>query len=249
MSYETRKPWEPVDFCLQQNTVWSFPNRGEWATHKGDYRGNWSPYIPRNLILRYTNEGDMVLDPFVGSGTTLIESKLLHRNAIGVDINRQALIISKSRTNFIHGENDGKVYLRQGDARHLDFIPDSSIDLACVHPPYADIIKYSVNLEGDLSLLEPEEFINEMKSVAQEMYRVLRKGKKCALLIADIRKRGNIVPISFQCMEVFLEEGFLLKETVIKEQHNCKMTDVWMEESRKHNFLLIAHEYLFIFEK
>lgn len=43
-------------------TVWSFPDRGDWATHVGNYRGNWSPHIPRNLILRYTQPGELVLD-------------------------------------------------------------------------------------------------------------------------------------------------------------------------------------------
>lgn len=65
---------------MQETTIWSFPNRGNWATHKGDYRGNWSPYVPRNLILKYSNPGDLILDNFVGSGTTLIEAKILGRN-------------------------------------------------------------------------------------------------------------------------------------------------------------------------
>lgn len=44
--------FEPENFKLERTTVWSFPDRGDWATHKGNYRANWSPYIPRNLILR-----------------------------------------------------------------------------------------------------------------------------------------------------------------------------------------------------
>src|SRR5438309_3287885 len=41
-------------YLHERNTVWSFPERGKWATHDGQYRGNWSPFVPRNLILRYT---------------------------------------------------------------------------------------------------------------------------------------------------------------------------------------------------
>ena len=48
------KKWEPEEFELEMNTVWSFPDRGKWATHDAKYRGNWSPYIPRNLLLRYS---------------------------------------------------------------------------------------------------------------------------------------------------------------------------------------------------
>ncbi len=46
------KKTAPRDFSLEQNTVWSFKSRGSWATHNGNYRGNWSPYIPRNILLR-----------------------------------------------------------------------------------------------------------------------------------------------------------------------------------------------------
>ena len=82
---------QPENFELETNTVWSFPNRGKWATHDAKWRGNWSPYIPRNVIMRYSVEGDTVLDQFVGGGTTAVEAKLTKRNFIGVDINPIAL--------------------------------------------------------------------------------------------------------------------------------------------------------------
>lgn len=249
MNSDNIQKWEPDDFYLQDNSVWSFPERGDWATHKGDYRGNWSPYVPRNLILRYSKEGDMVLDPFVGSGTTLVEAKLLCRNAVGVDINEEALRIAQERIAFSHEGANGKVYLRQGDARKLDFVPNNSIDLVCLHPPYADIIKYSRSIQADLSHLSPPKFVEAMRDVANEMHRVLKRGKVCAVLIADARKKGYIEPISFQTMQVFCDVGFKLKEIIIKQQHNCRMTDKWKEASEMRNFLLIAHEYLFILKK
>lgn len=70
---------EPEEFTLEKTTVWSFENRGKWATHRGDYRANWAPEIPRNLILRHTEPNDLVLDQMVGSGTTLVQCKLLSR--------------------------------------------------------------------------------------------------------------------------------------------------------------------------
>ena len=70
--------WEPENFELEMTTHWSFPKRGDWATHDAKWRGNWSPYIPRNILLRYSQEGDWVLDQFAGGGTTLVEAKLVH---------------------------------------------------------------------------------------------------------------------------------------------------------------------------
>ena len=240
--------WEPKDFELQYNTVWSFPERGNWATHDSKYRGNWSPYIPRNIILRYSQEGDVVLDPFVGGGTTLVEAKLLNRRGIGVDVNQNALEITAEHLDFEH-DNCGKTELHLGDARNLDFIKDNSIDLIAAHPPYSNIIQYSENNKDDLSHLEIAEFLVEMKKVASECRRVLKRGKFCAVLMGDTRKRGHVIPLAFRTMQVFEEAGFHLKEIIIKEQHNCSATGFWKTNSVKYNFLLLAHEYLFVFKK
>ena len=78
--------WEPDNFELETNTVWSFPERGKWATHDAKWRGNWSPYIPRNIILRYSQEGDLILDFSMGSGTTMVAAKNLNRNAVGIEL-------------------------------------------------------------------------------------------------------------------------------------------------------------------
>jgi DNA modification methylase len=242
--------WAPDNFELQMNTVWSFPDRGKWATHDSKYRGNWSPYVPRNIILRYSKERDLVLDQFVGGGTTLIESKLLNRDAIGVDINPESVALTKQKCNFEYEyESDSDIKVVNGDARNLDFILENSIDLICTHPPYSNIINYSDNIKDDLSLLNYTDFLKEMNKVAIESYRVLKKNKFCAILMGDTRKNGHIVPLSFEVMKIYESAGFKLKEIVIKEQHNCKTTGFWKTNSIKYNFLLIAHEYLFIFHK
>jgi DNA modification methylase len=240
--------WEPDNFELQINSVWSFPERGNWATHDSKYRGNWSPYIPRNLLLRYSKEGDLVLDQFAGGGTTLIEAKLLNRNIIGIDINPSAIEKCKEKCNF-EINNAGKVYIRQGDARNLYFIKDESIDFICTHPPYSNIIKYSEDINGDLSHFDIKPFLEEIKTVAAESYRVLKKDKFCAILMGDTRRKGHVIPISFQVMNIFEDSGFKLKEIIIKEQHNCRTTHFWKTNSMKYNFLLLAHEFLFVFHK
>lgn len=241
--------WASDDFELEMTTHWSFPKRGNWATHDAKWRGNWSPYIPRNIILRYSKENDFVLDQFTGGGTTLVEAKLLNRNIIGVDVNDTAIKRCKEKTAFEYNNAKGKVYIRKGDARHLDFIPNNSIDLICTHPPYANIIKYSENIKEDLSLLKIKDFLEEIKIVAAESYRVLKKDKFCAILMGDTRQKGYMIPMSFDVMRIFENVGFNLKELIIKEQHNCRATGYWKTNSIKYNFLLIAHEYLFVFKK
>lgn len=229
--YKKVKKLYPKDFKEEQTTIWSFKQRGDWATHGGEYRGNWSPYIPRNVILKYSKPGDVVLDFFVGGGTTAVEAKLLGRRCIASDINPACVGLKLENLKFMPQQTS--IYepiVTVGDARVLSNISDNSIDLICAHPPYAGIINYSSNIDGDLSKLSIENFLNEMKKVAKESHRVPKPGKKCAILIGDTRKHKHVIPIGFKTINIFLEVGFKLKELVIKRQHNCKTTGFWYEQ-------------------
>lgn len=231
---------------MEDTTIWSFPDRGKWATHSGKYRGNWSPYIPRNLILRYSKKNDWVLDQFLGSGTTLIEAKLLGRNAIGVDVNQESVNLSNSNLNFSCQEQS-QIYTRIGNARNLTFIQSESVDLICTHPPYADIIRYSKGVSEDISYLSYDDFLQAIMDVAKESFRVLKNNRICSFMIGDIRKNGYVLPLGMNAMQKFVDAGFVLKEIIIKEQHNCRSTDYW--ERKERSFLLLAHEYIFVLEK
>ena len=248
-------------------TVWSFPKRGAWATHRGNYRGNWAPQIPRALILMYSEPGNVILDQMIGGGTTCIEARLLGRNCIGVDINYNAVILTLHRLYYLEkaarekfkddpiasniNNTWSKIY--HGDARNLDLVEDESIDLIATHPPYFNIIRYGTRkerVEGDLSRTRRlEEYLKYMKEIAEEAYRVLKPGGYCGILIGDTRIRKHYVPISHYVLDVFLDTGFILKEEVIKIQHKMKTTrEVW-SRVRRRDFLLIYHEKLFIFRK
>jgi len=236
------------DFELQKTTVWSFPNRGKWLTHNAKYRGNWAPQIPGNLIRLYSEEGDIVLDPMVGSGTTMIEAKSLGRHGIGFDIHPEVVKIAQALCKF-SCEKCIEPVIKQGDARNISSIQDESVDLIATHPPYLNIIKYGTNsVEGDLSAISSlNKFCDEIEKVARECYRVLKPGTYCAILIGDTRRRRHYVPLAFSVMQRFLKAGFILKEDVIKVQHNCSTTRYW--SSQQKDFLLIMHEHLFVLRK
>ncbi|MDI3541952.1 MAG: hypothetical protein PWQ62_866 [Candidatus Methanomethylophilaceae archaeon] len=243
---------QPENFQLQRTTVWSFPDRGDWASHTPQYRGNWSPHVARNVILRYSQPGDLVLDPMVGGGTTPVECKLLNRNSISVDINPDAIRITKDRLdlpkdNLELEETDHWLFI--GDVRNLNSIRDETIDLIASHPPYANIIKYAPKHDGDLSLINDYGiFFKEFSKAIKEMYRVLKPGAYCAILIGDTHNKSHYVPTSARMMMDFLKEGFILKEDIIKKEWNCE-SDRYLKKYSNSNFLLTMHEHLFIFRK
>jgi tRNA G10 N-methylase Trm11 len=205
-----------------------------------------------------------------------VECKLLRRNATGVDINPDAIMITRDRVNFEYQPLDTdfptvsiKTYV--GDARNLDLIKENTIDLIAMHPPYANIIAYSSKkntVTGDLSFAHTfKGYLEGMKEIAKESYRVLKLGRFCAILIGDTRKHRHHVPISFRVMQIFLESGFILREDVMKYQWKTKATrerwaglskvaeEQWVDidkhakKGRYTDFLLLSYEHLFIFRK
>ncbi|MBX8638575.1 MAG: DNA methylase [Thermoplasmata archaeon] len=246
--------YQPKKFTPEEWTVWSFPDRGDWATHAGNYRGNWSPFIPRNLILKFTKPGELVCDPMMGSGTTLVECKLTQRDGIGVDINPNSVMVAMNRLDFHYQPLDEdfvtpKIKLFVGDARYLNEIPDESVDLVSTHPPYAGIISYSKStVLGDLSSLNLKDFIDQIGVIAKECMRILKPGRYCAILIGDTRKHKHYVPISVGVLNEFLDAGFVLKEDIIKLQHNTLTArNKW--SGHTYDFYKIGHEHLYIFRK
>jgi DNA modification methylase len=236
------------DLELQSTTVWSFPNRGKWLTHNAKYRGNWAPQIPNNLIRLYSKEGDTILDPMVGSGTTMIEAKSLGRRGIGFDIHPEVVKLAQDSCKF-DCDKCVEPVIKEGDAKELKSIKEETIDLIATHPPYLNIIKYGAkDVDDDLSAINSlSKFCDGIEKVARECYRVLKPGKYCAILIGDTRRRRHYVPLAFNVMQRFLKAGFILKEDIIKLQHNCSTTRYW--NAQEKDFLLIMHEHLFVFRK
>ena len=244
------KKLNPENFEQECTTVWSFERRGNWATHNSKYRGNWSPDVVRNLLLRYSEENDYLLDPMIGGGTTAIECKLLNRNLLALDINPNAIELTNTALNF-ECEYNPKIKVQLNDARNLSILKDESIDFVLNHPPYADIVKYSEKqIAEDLSNIHDlEKFCDEYEKVIKELFRVLKPNKYCAILIGDTRRNKMYQPLAFMVMQRFLQNGFFLKEDIIKHQQNCKATEKRVNKSKEANFLLIMHEHLFIFQK
>ena len=253
--YKKSKPFvsHPPEYKPQRTTVWSFPDRGDWASHTPQYRGNWSPWVVRNIIERFSKPGDLVLDPMVGGGTTPVECKLLGRNSISSDINPGAISITRDRLDFPNDCMDEFPVTEHrtfvGDVRNLNLIDDESIDLIATHPPYANIIKYAPCVDGDLSqIVDYKLFFTEYRKAIREMYRVLKPGACCAILIGDTHNKSHYVPISAKMMMDYLNEGFILREDIIKREWNCE-SDRYLAKYSGADFLLTMHEHLFIFEK
>ena len=167
---------------------------------------------------------------------------------MGTDISRRATKLARAALLLQGDRGEYRQVVFESDARYLDFLESGSFDLAILHPPYSDMIRYNPDDPRDLSNFHRvDEFCENLDLVFREIHRLLRPGGTCALIIGDLRRMGFYVPLSISALVTALDSGFVLKEEIVKRQWNCSSTGRW--ENRMRRFLLIAHEHIYVLEK
>ena len=241
------------------DSLWIFDKRDTSGAHLGWYWGNFIPQIPRQLMLRYTKRGDWVLDPFVGSGTTLIECRRLGRNGIGIDINEEVVRKAKEQIEKERNIYNVKTEIICADSRTLNFekvlkeFGVEKVQLIILHPPYWDIIKFS-DKEEDLSNSKSiKDFLNAFEEVLKRTVEVLEKRRFLAIVIGDKYSKGEWIPLGFYVMERALKLGLKLKSIVVKNFEETRgkrnQKELWRYRALVGGFYIFKHEYIFIFQK
>lgn len=218
---------------IESTTLWDFPRQSYGITPKGDnkYAAVTPALIIYNMVWRYTEPDDIVLDPMCGSGTTIDVCKAEKRKVIGYDI-------TSSRSDVI-----------QNDARKLP-LKDNSIDMVFIDSPYGDNIKYDDNPDniGNISS-ELEEFYHELETVMIECSRVLRRGKVLGWLIGDQWVRGKYTPVGLKIYERLCKYFEPLEIVCVSRRGQSSNTGMWHNRARRLNFFLRGFKYLIIVKK
>lgn len=219
---------------LQTTTLWDYPYQNYGNVPHGDnkFRGVTPAFVIWNLLQRYTKEGDLVVDPMCGSGTTIDVALELNRKVIGFDINPY--------------RND----IIQNDARVIP-LQESSVDFVFIDPPYSDNLKYSDNPNdiGKISCTK-DNFYSELEKVISEVYRILKKDKYCAWLIGDHwKKDSGFVPVGFKLYNILIKYFITIDIVIVVRRNQTSNTPFWHRLAKKHNFYLRGFKYLFIMKK
>ncbi|MBN1221143.1 MAG: DNA methylase [Anaerolineae bacterium] len=263
------KPWSDIDLnCWRDyddiltDSLWLFPNRASGEGHQLDYHGNYIPQIATQILTRYTKKDEIVLDLFLGAGTTAIEAVRLERRCIGVELKSD--LLEYVRRKISPDLLDSRIHLIQGDstasetmrriAHTLRSMQAEAAHLLILHPPYDDIIKFS-NHPADLSnAASTNAFLDSFEMVAQNGYNLLAPGRFAALVIGDKYDNGELVPLGFWCMERMNRAGFKTKAIIVKniegnEKGKGKTANLWRYRALAGGYYIFKHEYIIVFFK
>lgn len=244
---------------LLTDSLWILDKRDRSGVHNAGYWGNFVPQIPNQFLRRYTKKGEWVLDPFTGSGTTLIECKRLGRNGIGIELQHDVVRLAKEIVNKEKNPFQIKTKIINGDSTDLDLVSElkklncQSVQFLILHPPYWDIIKFS-DKKNDLSNTgSVEEFLKMFGKVIDNTFSVLDNGRYAAVIIGDKYSSGEWIPLGFYTMQEMLKRGYKLKSTIIKnfDQTSGKRNqkELWRYRALAGGFYIFKHEYIFLFRK
>jgi hypothetical protein len=246
------------------DSLWLIPARDRTGSHAGDYHGNFVPQIPNQAMRRYTKPGDIVLDTFLGSGTTLIECRKLGRQGIGVELKADQLELTRQRIEQEPNPHEVSTVGIQGDSCDTTELPGrleaefqklgrERAQLVVMHPPYHSIIRFS-DLDSDLSNCETEEqFLGRFSMAVSNATRFLDVGRYLVLVIGDLYAQGEWIPLGFHCMQTIIDQGYTLRSIVVKDIHNTKakrnLTNMWRYRALAGGFYVFKHEYVMFFRK
>ena len=243
---------------IKTDTLWLIDKRDNSGAHNGNYHGNFVPPIPHQLFSRYTKRGDWILDPFMGSGTSLIEAQRMERNSIGIELQKDIAYEAKERISTeCNSACSANVLI--GDSKSVDFykmldcFQVKSVQFIIMHPPYWDIIKFSEDKNDLSNAATLDEFLNSLGTIIEKTTQILDKNRYCALVIGDKYANSRVIPLGFHCMNLFLEKGLLLKAILVKNFGDTKGKSnkqaIWRYRAITSDFYIFKHEYIFIFKK
>ncbi len=242
------------------DSLWLFNKRDNSGIHSGKYHGNFIPQIPHQLFLRYTRKGDWVLDPFLGSGTSVIEAQKLERNIVGIELQKKVLEDFYERIkkeNYNLDKEKCRFFCSDSQTINITKILEKlnikKFQFIIMHPPYWNIIKFSQD-NSDLSTKKTlTEFLESLEKVILNTTPHLEKNRYCSLIIGDKYENGQVIPLGFYCMNIFLKHGFLLKGIVVKNFGETKgklnQQAIWRYRAITNDFYIFKHEYVMIFKK
>lgn len=262
---------------ISTDSLWMLGKRDRTGAHTGDYHGNFVPQIPQQIIERFSKAGEWVIDPFCGSGTTLIEAQRLGRNCVGIELNPEMVKLASGRVasepngagvtirNVCGDSTDEKAWnealrvigkgsnLPGAKNKRKKADDEPKFHLAILHPPYHDIIRFSEDERCLSNRGTVGDFLSAFGRVLEFTHRHLANGRFIAIVIGDKYADSEWIPLGFMCMQKAMDVGFKLKSIVVKDMQDNRakrnQENLWRVRALRGGFYIFKHEYVLIMKK
>lgn len=232
----TAKEW-----LKSQMGVWEFFYSGDDIRNKDVHPATFPISLSNKVIELFTHEGELVLDPFVGSGTTLLSGQRLNRNAVGFDLQEKyvELCVSRLHTNNLFS-NSQQVAVND-DARLIDkYLEPESVKLIWTSPPYANLLnrkrknksrrnrdngqlgkveQYSQD-ERDLGTMPIVDYTHAMGDVFEKLLPLLKPKGHCVINVPDMWWENQRITIHISLVEELRRRGYELRNIIIWDRTN-----------------------------
>jgi hypothetical protein len=217
----------------QVTTLWDYPSQhyGEGEQGSASFRGATPSYVIWNVVTRFSKEGETVLDPFAGSGTTLDVCKDTHRIGIGFDV------------------APARADIQNADARSIP-LKQKSVDLIFFDPPYADNLDYSDDPRCLGKLKADGRFQRAMRLVLDECARVLRDDRVLAIYVCDVFKKDRgFFALGFEIFEMAKKDFIPIDIAAVVRHNKTLEMGNYRKAADEQGFMLRGFNYLLLLRK
>lgn len=232
----------PKEWLKSQLGVWQFFYESRDIRDKTLHPATFPISLSKKIIELFTHQGELVLDPFVGSGTTLVAAADLNRNAVGFDLQENYIRLCEKRL------SEKKVLFNQSrqiavkdDARNINkYLEPNSVSLVWTSPPYANLLnrprtnksrrfrnneqygkieQYSQD-PNDLGILPLEDYTKALGNIFESLLPILKPKRHCVINVSDMWWENKRIAIHIAVVEEMRRRGYELRNTIIWDRTN-----------------------------
>lgn len=231
------------DWMQNQVAIWEFFYRKRDIRDKNLHPAVFPLDLPAKCIKLFTHEGELVLDPFVGSGTTLLAAQDFNRNAVGFDLKKEYIELAKSRLGQSRLINGGIQLAINEEAHNIpEYIEEETVSLSITSPPYANMLnrkRLNKSMRGnlrqnqhyqkvqqystdpkDLGTMEPKHYAEVIGQIYGGLLRLHKPKAHCVINVTDLWWENRRIPVHVYLIDSMQRAGYELRNIIIWDRRN-----------------------------
>jgi DNA modification methylase len=231
----------PKEWLKSQIGVWQFNYESRDIRKKDVHPATFPISLARKVIELFTHEGELVLDPFVGSGTTLVAARDINRNAVGFDLKKEYVELCEQRLAQSRLLSTTKQLAINDDASSIaDYLDEKTLSLIFTSPPYANLLnrerknksrrnrdngqlgkieQYSQD-PRDLGTMSLDDYTKSMGNIFESLLPLLKPKGHCVINVPDMWWENERITIHVSLIEELRKRNFELRNIIIWDRTN-----------------------------